>query len=86
MPQSVFLYIGGAVALLAALTFFSGPLKAVLRLIWNSAVGFMLLVIFNFFSGVFGLYIGVNAATAVTVGILGLPGFVMILALQGLFG
>ena len=86
MSQSIFAYIVGAIILLAATAFLSKPLKRLLKIVFDSAIGFMLIVIFNFFSGLLGLYIGVNAATAVTVGVLGLPGFVMILILQGILG
>ena len=84
MNQSVFVYIIGAIMLFAAIVFLSKPLKYLMKVIFDSAIGFMIIVIFNFFSGMFGMYIGVNAATAITVGLLGLPGFVMILVLQGI--
>ena len=86
MNLSVFAYIIGGIILLVAAVFLSKPTKHVMKVIFDSAIGFMAIVIFNFFSGMFGMYIGVNAATAVTVGLLGLPGFVMILVLQGILG
>lgn len=85
MAQTVIAYVIGAVLFLLALLLFARPLKAVLKIILNSAIGCVLIMVFNFFGGLAGLFIGVNAATALTVGILGIPGFVMLLILEGIF-
>lgn len=77
-----FAYAVGAVLLLIALILLARPIKWALKLMVNSALGCIGLIAFNLIGGLTGLYIGVNIATAVTVGILGLPGVAMILLLQ----
>ncbi|MDR0405453.1 MAG: pro-sigmaK processing inhibitor BofA family protein [Clostridiales bacterium] len=82
MGQYVFAYAVGGILLLVLLILLAKPIKWTLRLVINSALGCAGLMIFNLIGGLFGLYIGVNIATAVTVGILGLPGLALLLVLQ----
>ena len=58
------------------------PLKRFFRVVVNSFLGLLVLTAFNFVGGLFGLYIGVNAFTAVTVGLLGIPGFIFLFVLK----
>jgi uncharacterized membrane protein YeaQ/YmgE (transglycosylase-associated protein family) len=48
----------------------------------NAALGVIGILLFNFVLAGFGLSVGVNAITALTVGILGAPGFVLLYATQ----
>ena len=78
----VFLTFGGALILI----FLLGkalliPLKVILRLLANSMVGAVLLIVINFIGANFGLLIPVNVINSLTVGILGVPGVVMLLLL-----
>ena len=52
------------------------------RLLARSAVGLGLLWLFNLVGGLAGMHIGLNLLTGLTVGLLGLPGFGLILLLQ----
>lgn len=61
---------------------FSKPLGKIVKIAVNSALGGICIIAFNFVSQIFGFFIGVNALTAVTVGILGIPGFIMLLMLR----
>ena len=79
---SVFLTFGGALILI----FFLGkallvPLKVLLRLLVNSILGGVLIIIINYIGVHFGIMIPINAVNAVTVGVLGIPGVVMLLLL-----
>lgn len=56
------------------------PIKIVGRILVNSILGVFLLMAFNFFYDFTGVYIGVNETTSMTVGVLGVPGFVALLA------
>ena len=58
------------------------PLKKFFRIVVNSFFGLLCLTAFNFVGGLFGLYIGVNAFTAVAVGMLGVPGFLSLFVLK----
>jgi len=59
---------------------FVKPLKFLGRLVLNSILGALFLVIFNYFGQYTGVHIGVNEITALLLGTLGVPGFVAILA------
>lgn len=82
MDAKIFLYITGIIIACVLIVVFAKPLRALIKIAVNSAIGGVCIVIFNFVSQLFGFFIGVNALTAVTVGILGAPGFVMLLLLQ----
>lgn len=82
MNNTMFLYIIGVVLACVLIVVFSKPLGKLLRLAVNSALGGICIIAFNFVSQLFGFFIGVNAFTAITVGILGIPGFVMLLMLR----
>ena len=82
MNNTMFLYIIGVVLACVLIVVFSIPLGKLLRLAVNSALGGICIIAFNFVSQLFGFFIGVNAFTAITVGILGIPGFVMLLMLR----
>lgn len=84
MGQYLFAYSVGAVLVVIAIVLLARPIKWLFRLVINCALGCAGLVAFNLFGGLFGLYIGVNLVTAVSVGILGLPGLAMLLVLKSI--
>ncbi len=78
----VFLTFGGALILI----FLLGkalliPLKVILRLLANSLVGAVLIIVINYIGMNFGIMIPINVVNSITVGILGIPGVVMLLLL-----
>jgi inhibitor of the pro-sigma K processing machinery len=62
------------------------PARLVLRALLTGAMGAAVLLVFNLIGGLFGAAVGINAATALVVGYMGLPGLAMILLLQRLLG
>ena len=82
MNLTLFFIIIGTILGCILIAVFSKPLGFVLRVAVNSALGGACIIIFNFVSQIFGFFIGVNALTTVTVGILGIPGFIMLLMLR----
>ena len=82
MDNTIFLYITGIILGCVLIVIFSKPIGALFKVIVNSALGVVCIVAFNFISQLFGFFIGVNALTAFTVGILGIPGFIMLLMLR----
>lgn len=79
---SVFLTFGGALILIFLLgKALLVPLKVLLRLLVNSILGGALIIIINYIGAHFGIMIPINAVNAVTVGVLGIPGVVMLLLL-----
>ena len=76
--------IGLVIAFLAVtcLRLLSTPLKLVLRLALNAALGFGALWLLQLTAGISGITLGVNLFNAVTIGILGLPGLGLLVLLQ----
>lgn len=58
------------------------PLKVIVRLLVNAGIGIVLLLFFNFVGGYFQLYVPINPVTAVVAGFMGIPGIILLLALQ----
>ncbi|MCR4403563.1 MAG: pro-sigmaK processing inhibitor BofA family protein [Firmicutes bacterium] len=58
------------------------PLKLVIRLAYSAVVGGIVLWLVNLVGGVFGISVAINPATALAVGLLGLPGLALIIALK----
>lgn len=80
VEMGVFLTFGGTLILL----FLLGktlliPLKIVLKMMVNGLLGGVLLVILNAVGCGVGLMIPLNLVNAVTVGVLGVPGVIMLL-------
>ncbi|WFA08479.1 pro-sigmaK processing inhibitor BofA family protein [Tissierella sp. Yu-01] len=70
----VLLYIAGILLVI--------PIKFLIKLLLNAILGGILLFVFNLIGGLFGLSIAINPFNAVIVGILGIPGVILLLILQ----
>ena len=55
------------------------PIKLIIKLILNSILGGLIIAIINWIGAVFNLHIGLNIVTSVFVGILGIPGAILLL-------
>ena len=75
-----------AFVLFAVIRLCKGPLKIALRLVLNTALGFGALWLLNQTTTYTGLSLGINWFNALTVGILGAPGFALLLLLQWVLG
>ncbi len=62
------------------------PLKHIGKLLLNSVLGGIFLMLLNGIGSLFSFHIGLNVGTALTIGILGLPGVVLLIALQLFLG
>ncbi len=58
------------------------PLRWAFKLLLNAAIGFVALIVLNFFGGWVGLSLGVNWLNAIIVGVLGIPGVILLLLLK----
>ena len=58
------------------------PLKMVLRVVLNSALGFGALWLLNATAAVTGISLGLNLFNALTIGVLGVPGLGLLLLLK----
>ena len=68
--------------LIALIRVFSAPLKLALKLLANTALGFLALWAVSLTSGLTGIALGLNLWNALVIGILGLPGFALLLLVQ----
>lgn len=80
------LLLGGVLALVALVRFFLSPLRTVMKLLLNTALGFLGLLLLQRFGGYIGLSLGVNLVNAAVIGALGLPGLGLLLMLRWIFG
>ena len=69
-----FLFIFGKV--------FIVPIKKILKLIFNSILGGITILLINLIGGMWGFHIGLNFFTSILVGLLGLPGAVCLVILK----
>lgn len=63
----------------------STPMRWLLKLLINTALGYIALFILNFFGEFIGITLGLNFINAVVVGFLGVPGVVLLALLKFLF-
>ena len=56
------------------------------RVVRNMALGVAGMLVFNLLLSRFGLSVGINAVTALVVGLLGAPGFMLLYAAQMMIG
>ncbi|MCI2056583.1 MAG: pro-sigmaK processing inhibitor BofA family protein [Oscillibacter sp.] len=68
--------------LLALVRVFRTPLKLAVKLLVNTLLGFLALWAVNLTAGITGFALGLNIWNALTVGVLGLPGFLLLLLVQ----
>jgi inhibitor of the pro-sigma K processing machinery len=75
----------GIFLLLSLLRLFAAPLRLAFRAALNALVGFAALFMLNLAAPLTGLSLGLNLMNALTVGILGLPGLILLVLLQTVF-
>ena len=68
--------------LLALIRIFRTPLRLALKLLVNTLFGFLALWAVNLTAGITGIALGLNFWNALVIGVLGLPGFVLLLLTQ----
>ncbi len=86
MSTSVLIAVSIFIIIALTLIFmFFKQLKGVFALILNTAAGWAGLYIFNFLSAYLGFSIGINIATAAIVGVLGLPGLILLIVLKFIY-
>lgn len=68
------IYAGGMLAIYFFGRLLLVPLKVLLKLLLNSLLGGLVLLILNAAGGIFGIFLPINWLTAAVTGLLGLPG------------
>ena len=82
LKQKIIVAILAGFFLIALLRVFRTPLKIALKLLVNTLLGFLALWAVNLTAGLTGISLGLNLMNALVIGILGLPGFVLLLLTQ----
>ena len=82
VQMGVFLtYVGAIVLIFLVGKIFLWPLKIVLKLAASSLIGGLAILLINWLGAGFGVLIPLNLISAVIVGVLGIPGVVLLLIL-----
>ena len=68
--------------LVATVRLFSAPLKLAVRVLLNAALGFAAMWLLNLTSIHTGLSLGLNVFNGIVVGVLGIPGFVLLVLVR----
>ncbi len=82
LSQKIMAAVLAAFLLIALLRIFSAPIRLALKVLGNTLLGFLALWAVNLTAGVTGIALGLNLMNALVIGILGLPGFVLLLLVQ----
>ena len=68
--------------IIALIRVFRTPLRLALKLLCNTLLGFLALWVVSLTSGFTGIALGLNLWNALVIGVMGLPGFVLLLLVQ----
>jgi inhibitor of the pro-sigma K processing machinery len=80
--KMLFIYVACIIGIIIIGKIFIVPIKIICKLIINSILGVILLYIINLVGSMWGLHIGINVITALIVGILGIPGAILLTILK----
>jgi len=80
--QAAIMYLACIICLFIVGRLFYVPIRYIVKLSINSILGAIVLYIINLVGSSFGFHIGIHIGTAIIVGILGIPGAVLLIVLQ----
>lgn len=84
--QAIVAYAFGLLLLYLIAQTMLTPLKYLGWLVWKGFVGGLALFALNFVGTYLGFHIGLNPISALTAGLLGVPGIVLLFALRSVIG
>ena len=79
---NILMIAAGIFILWLVIKLFLTPIKFIFKLLINTAVGFVCLWLLNYFGAFFNVSLGLNLVNALVVGVLGVPGVVLLLILK----
>lgn len=83
MDFSVIIVIAAIVlGVIIVLRLLAKPIRFIFKLLINTALGFVLLWLINFFGGGLGIALELSLLNALVVGLLGIPGVLLLLAIH----
>ena len=80
--NTIITYLACIFFVLIVAKIFAVPLKGLLKLLGNSIFGGLLIFLINIIGKAFNFHIGLNIITSLIVGILGLPGAILLILLS----
>ena len=78
----LWIIIGAVLLLVFLIKVFKFSIKTFFKLIINTILGGVLIFIINYFGENIGIHIGLNVITSIIVGILGVPGAILLLLIK----
>lgn len=78
----ILLAAAGILLLILLFKILSKPLRWAVKLLLNAIVGFVALTLLNALGGLIGVSLGVNWLNAIVVGVLGVPGVILLLLIK----
>ena len=82
LSQTVIAVLLGGFFVIALIRVFRTPLRLALKLLCNTLLGFLALWVVCLTAGITGITLGLNLWNALVIGVLGLPGFILLLLVQ----
>ena len=82
MDQNIIIYLACVCLIFLLGKIFIVPIKTILKLLVNSILGGLLIYVINIIGAAYGFHVGLNIITSICVGILGLPGAVLLVVLR----
>ena len=79
---NVLIVLGCALAIFIIGKILLFPIKKILKLVLNTIIGGAIIYIINLIGASFGFHIGLNIVTSLVVGILGIPGAILLIILE----
>ena len=80
--KMLLIYVACIIGIIIVGKVFIVPIKIIVKLIINSILGVVLLYIINLVGALWQFHIGINVITALVVGILGIPGAILLAILK----
>ena len=82
LNQKILAGLAAVFLLLALIRVYQAPLRLALKLLVNTLLGFLALWVVNLTAAFTGIALGFNLWNALVIGVLGLPGFLLLLLTQ----
>lgn len=79
---NILIVMGCAIAIFVIGKILLFPIKKILKLVFNTIIGGAIIYIINLIGISFGFHIGLNIITSLVVGILGIPGAILLTILS----
>ena len=86
MEKNIIIYLACICFLFVIGRIFILPIKTILKLVVNSILGGVLIYIINLIGGIYNFHIGLNFVTAIGIGLLGIPGAILLIVLKLFLG